>query len=373
SKLSFWKNSGVRITWIGLLANVGLAIGKATGGIVFHSQALLADAVHSMSDLVSDILTLSTVSFGSKLPTEMYPYGHGKIETIGSLGVSAILLSCGISIGWASFLDIVGLVLPHMVADFFVSFQHLFDIFSHSHGAADAVMGHEHEITNINAAWIASTSIIIKESLYRATSKIAEETNSKVLLANAWHHRVDALTSVVVLSTITSGYLFNITCLDSIGGLLVSILIIKAGYQGARNSLFELIDHSIDSKDIRYVNIEDNLKEILDKLLSNNNSRKPYKISRLNIIGSGSNLIITDLKLVVPKQKWDNVLDIKEFENVSKVVKTKLIEKNPHIKKISIEFIEEEEVEEVEKEEVEEVEKEEGEEREEAKTAKKIE
>ena len=81
SRDQFKTNPGVRITWIGLLTNVGLAVGKFTGGVVFHSQALIADSIHAISDLVSDFLTLFSVGLATRKPTHDYPYGYGKVET----------------------------------------------------------------------------------------------------------------------------------------------------------------------------------------------------------------------------------------------------------------------------------------------------
>lgn len=98
---SIKSNPAVRITWIGLIVNVALAVSKGIGGVVFHSQALVADAIHSVSDMLADFLTLATVNVAAKVGTPTkFPFGYGKIETIGSFTVSAILLFAGISVGW---------------------------------------------------------------------------------------------------------------------------------------------------------------------------------------------------------------------------------------------------------------------------------
>ena len=152
-----------------------------------------------------------------------------------------------------------------LVANFRICFtSHLYEIASHIHighdhshtdlGSVGGGHSHSHvdgvgadltahrEIPNINAAWLAGGSIIAKELLYRKTMKIAVQTNSKVLVANAWHHRVDSLTAVVALLTVTGGVLFNVAWLDSIGGIAVSFLIIKAGWDSMKEAWFELID-----------------------------------------------------------------------------------------------------------------------------------
>ena len=162
------KDAGVRITRIGLYVNFCMAIGKGLGGYFLNSQSLVADAFHSLTDLVSDFLTLATVSWSLKPPTSRFPGGYGKIESLGSLGVSSLLLAGGIGLGWHScellysqiFLDAASSVAEHGHSHGGGVFGH-----SHSHSHNPADMG----IPNVHAAWIAGGSIIVKEYLYRAS------------------------------------------------------------------------------------------------------------------------------------------------------------------------------------------------------------
>lgn len=238
----FTTNPAVRITWIGLLVNVAMAGSKAVGGVVFHSQALIADAIHSLSDMVADFLTLATVNVASKEGSVTnFPLGYGKIEAVGTFLVSGVLLAAGISVGWTSLLQIFEYSLPPQAYEWIA----LVPIHGHSHG----VEGHTHEaegpqLPNINAAWLALGSIGVKEVLYRKTMDVADETNSKVLVANAWHHRVDSLTAAVAFVTVMGGVLFNMAWLDAVGGGLVSILIIHAGWGTFKEAWFELVDRS---------------------------------------------------------------------------------------------------------------------------------
>lgn len=163
--LSSNKNdAGVRITRIGLYVNFGMAIGKGLGGWYFNSKALTADAIHSLTDLVSDVMTLATVSLAMKPPSKRFPNGYGKVESLGSLGVSGILLVGGFAMGWAAVLSLCQQFIP--------GFAELADTLGllHSHG-------HSHSHTdlgpNINAAWLAAGSIAIKEWLYRASTRIS--------------------------------------------------------------------------------------------------------------------------------------------------------------------------------------------------------
>lgn len=178
------RDAGVRITRIGLYVNFLMAIGKGLGGYFLNSQALVADAFHSLTDLVSDFLTLATVSWSLKLPTSRFPGGYGKIESLGSLGVSSLLLAGGIGLGWHSveilysqfFLDLAAAGTDHGHDH---AHAHGGGIFSHSHSHNPADMG----IPNVHAAWIAGSSIIIKEYLYRA-SKSLRSPNADTRLNN---------------------------------------------------------------------------------------------------------------------------------------------------------------------------------------------
>ncbi|KAL9601142.1 MAG: hypothetical protein Q9219_002741 [cf. Caloplaca sp. 3 TL-2023] len=252
------KDAGVRITRIGLYVNLLMAICKGTGGYVFNSQALVADAFHAMTDLVSDLMTLGTVAWSLKRPTARFPSGYGKIESLGSLGVSGLLLTGGILMGLNAcgvlynefFVDAVHAAHDHSHSGIFGH--------SHSHGAAD--MG-----PNINAAWVAAASIAVKEYLYRASKsdpyyksmrfsrnaamKVARERKSSVLASNAVHHRIDSLTSIVALVAIAGSHLFTgTTWLDPVGGLIVSFMVVRAGWANTGQALLELADVGVDDE-----------------------------------------------------------------------------------------------------------------------------
>ncbi|KAK5132998.1 hypothetical protein LTR08_008285 [Meristemomyces frigidus] len=237
------SDPGVRITRIGLYVNLGMAIAKGAGGYIFNSQALTADALHSLTDLISDITTLATISYSLKAATARFPMGYGKIESLGALGVSGLLLSGGIMIGLQAVLA--------LCQQFFPDIAHILShvgIFEHGHSH-----GHSHDAgslgPNINAAWLAGGSIIIKEWLYRATIKVAKEKRSSVLASNAYHHRVDSLTAFVALLTIlASHFLTNAQWLDPVGGLVISGMIVQAGWGNTKAALLELADVGMDEE-----------------------------------------------------------------------------------------------------------------------------
>ncbi|KAL3228581.1 Mitochondrial metal transporter 2 [Nakaseomyces bracarensis] len=314
SKEQMMKNPGVRITWIGLGSNVLMAVGKFFGGIAFHSQALLADSVHAMSDLISDFLTLFSVSLSSKKSNDQYPYGYGKVETVGSLAVSTILAGAGVSIGWASLCAVVGPMVPHAVVESLTS------IFGSVMTEASS-QGHSHShthieaTTDINAAWIAAGSIVMKEWIFQATKRVAVRTNSNVLMANAWHHRIDSLTSLVALVAIMSSHFFGVQSLDSLGGLLVSVLIIKAGAEGMVTSVKELTDQAVVPTDDRYVYVRDLLQKHLPQL-------DGLEVEKVTVMPMGPKLraIAT---LALPR---DTTLHVQDLDDVTAHLKEAMLE-----------------------------------------------
>ena len=160
------KDAGVRITRIGLYVNLAMAVGKGIGGYYFHSQALVADAFHSLTDLVSDFMTLGTVSWSLKPPSSRFPSGYGKIESLGSLGVSSLLLVGGILMG----LNACEVLYHQFFLDALAAGSHSHGgIFGHSHSHDAADLG-----PNVNAAWLAAGSIVIKEYLYRASKTVIQ-------------------------------------------------------------------------------------------------------------------------------------------------------------------------------------------------------
>lgn len=151
------NDAGVRITRIGLYSNLGMAVAKFIGGYMFNSQAMVADAWHSMTDLASDILTLATVSYSLRPPTDAYPTGFGKIESLGSLGVSGMLLAGGVFMGMSS--------LESLYGHFFLDPAAAEALLHHGHGHS-----HGHDMgPSLHAAWLALGTVLIKEWLYHAS------------------------------------------------------------------------------------------------------------------------------------------------------------------------------------------------------------
>ncbi|KAK7428964.1 mitochondrial metal transporter [Neonectria magnoliae] len=276
---------GVRITRIGLLSNLCMAIAKFAGGWAFNSKAMTADAWHSIADLASDILTLATVSWSLKPPTDRFPQGFGKIESLGSLGVSGMLLAGGLYMGWESGISLYGHFYPEAAHGIM---EHVGHGHSHSHGAA--ALG----IPSMHAAWLAAGTILIKEWLYHATMKVARERKSSVLASNAIHHRVDSLTGFVTLAAIMgANALENAAWLDPVGGLLISFMVIHAGWGNTMAAFYELADQSIDEE------IKASVRKHTQKALVNLSDEHNIELREVSGVKSGQNYLV-DLELAVP-------------------------------------------------------------------------
>lgn len=332
------NDAGVRITRIGLVANLTMAIGKFIGGYVFHSQALIADAYHALTDLVSDFLTLGTVSWSLKPPSERFPYGYGKVESIGALGVSGLLLCGGVFMGLNAGQVLLGQFYPE-AAETLAHSGILGHGHSHSHGIE--VLG-----PSIHAAWLAAGSIVVKEWLYHASKsichkvfsfwvinrpiamKVAEERKSSVLASNAVHHRIDSLTSMVALFTIGGSYVFqDATWLDPVGGLLISLMVVKAGWGNTITSLLELADTTVDN------DIKASVHKAAVKSLKTIEAGGQVVVRDVQGIKSGQNYLM-EIELAVPGA-WS----IQHSRAVEQAVRTIVGASVRGVKRVKLRFI----------------------------------
>lgn len=204
-----------KATWVGSIANVALALLKITVGKVTGSQALIADGVHSFSDLVTDTAILIGSRYWTAPADKEHPYGHGRFETLTNIFIGVILAIVGIGIGWDSINSIgnEAKTNPGMLA----------------FGAAVA-------------------SILVKEILYRWTVVQAKKINSRALHANAWHHRSDALSSLpVAIAVIANYFVPDLHYLDQVAALLVTAMILKAAFEILWPAIMEITEAEADS------------------------------------------------------------------------------------------------------------------------------
>ncbi|KHO00700.1 Cation efflux protein [Metarhizium album ARSEF 1941] len=313
------NDPGVRITRIGLVSNLGMAIAKFVGGWAFNSKSMTADAWHSIADLASDILTLATVSWSLKPPTDRFPVGFGKVESLGSLGVSGMLLVGGFYMGWESAISLYGHFNPEGAHHIF---EHLGHGHSHSHSPSD--LG----IPNIHAVWLAAGTILVKEWLYQATMKVARERKSSVLASNAVHHRVDSLTGIVTLAAILGANVVeNAAWLDPVGGLLISIMVVKAGYDNTKEALYELADRSLDA------DVKNSVRKQARRALSNVSEGHEAELRDVSGTKSGQNYLV-DMELAVPGA-W-TVDDVKDLEDA---VRMQVGGKVRGVKRLRVRFV----------------------------------
>ncbi|PSV27825.1 cation transporter [Photobacterium sp. GB-27] len=223
-----------KVTWIGSIANISLAFIKITIGKMTGSQALIADGVHSFSDLVTDTAILIGSRYWTAPADKEHPYGHGRFETLTNIFIGILLALVGIGIGWESLTSI--------------SEQ------SHSHPGMLAFAA-------------AVTSIVVKEVLYRWTAVKAKEINSRALYANAWHHRSDALSSLpVAIAVIANYFVPELHYLDQIAALIVTAMILKAAAEILWPAVLEITeakaDAEIENKIQAYAAEERDIKEV---------------------------------------------------------------------------------------------------------------
>lgn len=207
-----------RITVVGAIVNIILTIFKIIAGALGRSAAMVADGIHSLSDLLSDIIVLVFTHISSKGKDKNHSFGHGKFETLATLIVSVILVAVGAKLMADGVASIIGVM-----------------------------NGNSIPLPGSIALWAAIGSIIIKEILYHATIRTARRTNSPVVLANAWHHRSDALSSIGALTGIAGAMILGEkwTILDPIASCCISIAIIVVAVKMSLPSLAELLETSL--------------------------------------------------------------------------------------------------------------------------------
>jgi len=220
------------ITLVGSVVNLLLTAGKIVAGIVGKSSAMVADGVHSLTDLITDIIVIVFVKISGKQKNEKYPYGYGKYETFATLLVSLALMAVAVGI-------------------FYAGAQKIFTILN----------GGIIEQPGMIALYAAIVSIISKEGMFWYTKIAGKKLNSPALIANGWHHRSDAFSSIGTALGI-SGAIFlgsGWRILDPLAGIIVSIFIVYVAWKIANPSIYELLEGSVDP------NINEDVKKIIKR------------------------------------------------------------------------------------------------------------
>ena len=207
-----------KVTLVGGAVNVVLLVFKFVAGILGHSAAMVADAVHSLSDFVTDVIVLVFVRISSKPKDKSHDYGHGKYETLAMTIIGLALLAAAIGIIYGGAVKI-----------------------------ADWLGGQQLEAPGMLALWAALLSIVLKEAVYRYSMVKARQLNSQAVEANAWHHRSDALSSVGTAIGI-GGAIFlgqRWTVLDPVASVIVGAFIVKVAVELLRRGIGDLLEQSL--------------------------------------------------------------------------------------------------------------------------------
>ena len=266
-----FKKVASRVSFITIVGNVLLSVIKLFAGIVAHSSAMISDAIHSASDVFSTIVVLIGIKFASKESDKEHPYGHERLECVAAILLAMVLFMTGLGIGIDAFRDIIG-------------------------GNYDNL-----QIPGVLALVAAIVSIVSKEAMYWYTRYYAMKIDSSALMADAWHHRSDALSSIGALIGIGESRL-GYPVMDSIASLVIFVFIVKAAFDIFKDAMDKMVDHSCD---------DETEKEIYDCVMKN---EKVLGIDMLKTRIFG-NKIYVDVEILV-----DGTMTLSEAHNIAEEV-----------------------------------------------------
>ncbi|MDI1257965.1 cation diffusion facilitator family transporter [Aquabacterium sp.] len=209
-----------RSTWVSVGVNLVLTVGQIVVGILAKSQGLIADGIHSLSDLVADFVVLFANHHSQKDADDDHPYGHQRFETAASLILGALLLAVGVGMLWSAALKLQS---PETV-----------------------------QKVHVVALWAAGAALIAKELLFRYMLAVAKRVKSSMLVANAWHARSDAASSLVVGLGIV-GNLAGYPILDPVAALIVGFMVARMGWGFGWDALHDLVDRSVDEAEVQAI------------------------------------------------------------------------------------------------------------------------
>ena len=219
-----------KVTLVGSAGNMGLFAFKLIAGILGHSSAMVADAVHSLSDFITDVIVLVFVSLSAKPQDESHDYGHGKFETIATFFIGLALVAAATGIILAGILSLV-----------------------------EWYQGAQLEAPSMLALWAALLSIVVKEILFHYTAHCGKRLNSQAMIANAWHHRSDALSSIAAAIGIGCAILLGDrwTVMDPVASVIVGFVLMNVAVKLLRTSINELTESSLNA------DVEREIEEII--------------------------------------------------------------------------------------------------------------
>ncbi|GEL77543.1 cation diffusion facilitator family transporter [Tenuibacillus multivorans] len=276
---------------LGIVANLLLAIIKGIAGVFTNSKALIADAFHSASDVVSSFAVLIGIRAARKPPDPEHPYGHGKAENIATLIVSILLIIVG--------------------------FEILLD-------AIQSIWQHNTQDTSINALYVVIFSIIVKEALFQYKYRLGHKINSPAIIADAWHHRSDSLSSVIALAGIgisIAGSHYGIPALqyfDPVAGSLIAVLVMWMGFKLGQEAVNVTLETVLDEEETK--NFEQSTLTV----------EGVKRIDTLNARTHGSYVII-DVKISV-----DPEITVDEGHSIAANLKEQLMDEHEEVQDVYV-------------------------------------
>ena len=210
------RHAASRVTIIGMVLDAVLGVIKVIAGALFHSQALIVDGIHSFSDVASDLVVLGVMRVSRQAPDQNHPYGHQRIETMGTMVLGSILIAVGAALAWDNVLRLI-------------------------EGAADQVPGWPVLVA-------AAASVAGKEWIYRYTRRVGQAIRSDLIIANAWHSRTDAFSSVIVLFS-TVGAMSGWVWLDILAAVAIAGIVMHIGWTFTWDAVKELVDTGLSPED----------------------------------------------------------------------------------------------------------------------------
>ncbi|GAB4507332.1 MAG: cation diffusion facilitator family transporter [Sulfuricaulis sp.] len=286
--------ASLRVAVVNITANFLLTTAQVIIGILGHSQALVADGLHTLSDTLADLLVIFALKHGRKGADEEHPYGHERIETAVTMILGIVLIGVAIGIGVRASMKLMtvgAIVTPSMLT-----------------------------------LWTALGTLVAKEAMYRYTINTANRFDSNMLRASAWHHRSDALSSLVVAAGI-GGSLMGFAYFDAIAAIVVAAMIIKVGVQLGWQSLRELVDTGLAHEDL------DSIRQTILEV----SGVKALHLLRTRRVGGQA---LADVHIIV-----DDHISVSEGHQISEAVRAKLIEEIAPMTDVMVHIDTEEDVE----------------------------
>jgi cation diffusion facilitator family transporter len=283
-----------RVTWVSVFVNLLLTVAQVIIGYLGNSQALVADGIHTLSDLLTDFMVLFALFHSKKAADAEHPYGHERIETATTLLLGVILFAVGAGIAIRAvlrLLETTALPTPDLMT-----------------------------------LWVAVFTLVAKEGLFRYLMRTANRLNSNMLRANAWHSRSDAISSLVVVAGI-GGSLIGFAYLDAVAAIVVAVMIAKVAIELGWQSLGELVDTGLAADDL----------DAIRKTILSVSGVKALHLLRTRRVGGQA---LADVHIIV-----DDHLSVSEGHQISEAVRAKLVKEIAPLTDVMVHIDTEEDVE----------------------------